>query len=126
MGSLSHGWPFYYQLPTVNYQLSMKFISNIPSFVYNKYLLAGVAFAVWMVFFDRNDLFTQRERRMELRALEKSKQYYTDQIISERKVLEDLQNNPAAIEKYARERYGMKRDNEDVFLIVSPASSEEE
>lgn len=102
----------------------MKFISNIPSFVYNKYLLAGTAFAVWMVFFDRNDLFTQRERRMELRALEKSKEYYTNEIVKERKVLEDLQTNPAAIEKYARERYGMKRDNEDVFLIISPEGVE--
>ena len=102
----------------------MKFISNIPSFVYNKYLLTGVAFTVWLVFFDRNDLFTQNERRMELRALERSKQYYNDQIVTERKVLEDLQNNPAAIEKYARERYGMKRDNEDVFLIVAPDNSE--
>ena len=113
-----------YQLSTV--QLSMKILSSIPPVFRNKYFLAGAAFAVWMVFFDRNDLFTQRERRMELRALEKSKQYYTDQITNERKVLEDLQNNPAAIEKYARERYGMKRDNEDVYLIVTPESSERE
>ena len=98
----------------------MNLLNGIPPLLRNKYFLAGTAFAVWMVFFDRNDLFTQRERRKELHALEESRQYYTDQIASERKVLEDLQNNPAAIEKYARERYGMKRDNEDVYLIVKP------
>lgn len=98
----------------------MKILSFIPPFVRNKYLLAGTAFAVWMIFFDRNDLFTQRERKQELKALEKSKEHYAEQILRERKALEELQNNPAAIEKYAREQYGMKRDNEDVFLIVKP------
>lgn len=99
----------------------MKILSQIPAFLKNKYLLTGTAFAVWMIFFDRNDLFTQYERRRELRALEKSKEYYSGQIAKERKSLEELQNNPAAIEKYAREQYGMKRDNEDVFMVV-PAS----
>ncbi len=99
----------------------MKILSRIPALLKNKYLLAGTAFAVWMVFFDRNDLFTQHNRKQELRALEKSKAYYADQIAKERKSLEELQRNPAAIEKYAREQYGMKRDNEDVFVIVKPA-----
>lgn len=71
-----------------------------------------------MIFFDRNDFFTQYNRKQELKALEKSRQYYTDQITKERKSLEELQSNPAAIEKYAREQYGMKRDNEDVFVVI--------
>lgn len=99
----------------------MKHLRHIPAFLTNKYLLAGTAFAVWMIFFDRNDFFTQYERKQELKALEKSKAYYADQIARERKSLEELQHNPAAIEKYAREQYGMKRDNEDVFVVISPA-----
>lgn len=99
----------------------MKLLSHIPSFLKNKYLLTGAAFAVWLIFFDRNDLFTQHERGRELEALEKSKEYYSDQIAKERRSLEELQNNPAAIEKYAREQYGMKRDNEDVFVVVKAA-----
>lgn len=91
----------------------------IPAFLKNKYLLAGTAFAVWMVFFDRNDLFTQHHRKQELEALEESKMFYADQIAKERKSLEELQSNPAAIEKYAREQYGMKRDNEDVFVVIT-------
>lgn len=98
----------------------MKLLSYIPAWLKSKYLLAGTAFLVWMVFFDRNDFFTQYERKQELKALEKSKEYYSDQIARERQSLEELRNNPAAIEKFAREQYGMKRDNEDVFVVVTP------
>lgn len=83
----------------------------------NKYLLSLVAFAVWMLFFDKNDMLTQMHRKRELNALEESKAYYTEEITKEKKVSEELRSNPAAIEKYARENYLMKRDNEDIFII---------
>ena len=95
----------------------MKIFSYIPSLLKNKFLLATIAFVVWMVFFDRNDVFTQAQRKRELRSLQESKEYYTEQITQERKVSEELKSNPATIEKYAREKYLMKRDNEDLFVI---------
>ena len=98
----------------------MKFLSAIPSWILNKYLIATAVFVVWLLFFDRNDVFTQMDRRQELRDLQNSKAYYTQQIADEKKSLEDLKSNPAAIEKFAREKYLMKRDNEDIFLIQSP------
>ncbi len=70
-----------------------------------------------MLFFDKNDVFTQMQRKKELKALEESKAYYTQEITKEKKVSEELRSNPAAIEKYARENYLMKRDNEDIFII---------
>ena len=70
-----------------------------------------------MIFFDAKDILTQRERSNELRQLQESKAYYTDEIAKERKALEELKSNPAAIEKYAREKYLMKRENEDLFVI---------
>ena len=70
-----------------------------------------------MLFFDKNDTFTQMQRKKELKALEESKEYYTKEITKEKKVSEELRSNPAAIEKYARENYLMKRDNEDIFII---------
>lgn len=70
-----------------------------------------------MFFLDKNDFLTQMERRKELQDLQKSKEYYTTQIAAERKELEALKNDPAALEKYAREKYLMKRDNEDLFVI---------
>jgi cell division protein DivIC len=95
----------------------MRFLSFLRTYLGNKYILSAMAFVVWLLFFDRNDLFTQFERRGEFEALQESKQYYSEQIKQERKSLEDLLSNPTTIEKYARERYGMKRDNEDVFII---------
>ena|SRR6476469_8993531 len=102
----------------------MKLPFRIPRILYNKYLLATVGFAVWMLFFDRNDIFVQRERRNELKALEQNEQYLTQQIATERKFSEDLKKNPAAIEKFAREQYKMKRDGEDLFLIKRPGTEE--
>ena len=99
----------------------MKF-SRFPTWVFNKYLLATVGFIVWMLFFDRNDMITQTERSNELRTLQDSKEYYMQQITDERKALQDLKNNPAAIEKLAREKYLMKRDDEDIF-IIQPAQN---
>lgn len=95
----------------------MKLFSFIPSILKNKFLLATTAFVIWMLFFDRNDVFTLAERNRELRSLKESKQYYTDEIVRERKVSEELKSSPATIEKYAREKYLMKRENEDLFII---------
>src|SRR5690349_5726780 len=95
----------------------MKIFSYIPSFIKNKFLLTTIAFLVWMVFFDRNDVFTQAERKKELRGLQESKKYYTQEIAEQRKISEELKSDPATIEKYAREKYLMKRDNEDIFII---------
>jgi cell division protein FtsB len=95
----------------------MKPLFRIPRFLYNKYLLATAGFVVWMFFFDRNDFLIQRERRSELHALEQNKIYLTQQIEAERTFSEELKTNPAAIEKFAREQYKMKRDGEDLFVI---------
>ena len=95
----------------------MKLFSRIPSFLRNKFLLATIGFAVWMLFFDRNDFFTQMERKSELNELRQSKAYFEKQIAENRKFSKDLQFNASAIEKYAREKYLMKRDNEDLFII---------
>lgn len=102
----------------------MKRPFHIPRYVYNKYLLATAGYVVWMLFFDRNDIFVQRQRRLELQALEKNRAYLTGQISAERKFSEELKNNPAAIEKFAREQYKMKRDGEDLFLITRPGKEE--
>ncbi len=88
-----------------------QFLSTIPPWIRNKYFIATAVFIVIVLFLDKNDLFTQLERKQELRKLE-------NQIELERKELESLKKNPATIEKYAREKYLMKKDNEDLFLIT--------
>ena len=95
----------------------MKLLAQLPTWLRNKFFIAFAAFTIWMLFFDERDVFTMRHHRQELRELQQIKRYYTEQINQERTELENLKNNPATLEKYARERYYMKRDNEDLFLI---------
>ena len=95
----------------------MKLLTHIPAFVRNKYVIALCVFALIMLFFDKNDVFTQSSRNQQLRELEKSKQHYIDRIAGEQVELERLKTNPGTLERYAREKYLMKRDNEDLYLI---------
>ena len=107
----------------------MKLLTHIPALLKNKYVIKYViaiaVFAAIMLFFDKNDVFTQSARNRQLKDLHESKQYYTDQISAERKELEQLKSNPGTLEKYAREKYLMKRDNEDLFLIPEPADKQD-
>jgi cell division protein DivIC len=97
----------------------MKLLNHIPAWLKNKYFIVSLAFIAWVTFFDSKDLLTQAQRRQELNDLQVSKEHFTKQINAGRKELNQLQSNPAALEKYAREKYHMKRDNEDLFLIPS-------
>lgn len=106
-----------YNNPHRSTNCTMKLFSYIPSFLKNKFFLAAGGFAVWLLFFDRNDLLTQIQWGEELRSLQKSKKYYTEQIAEERKISEELRSSPTTIEKYAREKHMMKRDNEDLFIV---------
>jgi cell division protein FtsB len=77
-----------------------------------------------MLFFDRNDVFVQMDRKKQLNNLLASKKFYQDEIEKTKKQLSDLQNNPAALEKYARENFYMKRDHEDMFIVEKPVKTE--
>lgn len=95
----------------------MRLLTHIPAWLRSKYLIAIAIFCLIMLFLDKNDIFTQLERQKELRELQLSKKHYTSQIDAEHKELEALKNNPSTLEKYAREKYLMKRDNEELFLV---------
>lgn len=95
----------------------MKYLTQLPSWLRNKYFIALAAFAIVMLFLDKNDLFTQYHRQQELQKLQQSKRHYTAELAAERKQLEALETNPASVEKLAREKYLMKRDNEELFLV---------
>jgi cell division protein DivIC len=102
----------------------MKLLTRIPAWLKNKYFLTTVGFIVWILFFDTRDFITSHFReRAELVKLEKSKQYYEQQIAVTQKELDQLKTNPALLEKYAREKYLMKRDDEDLFLIKEGSPS---
>jgi len=95
----------------------MKFLTYIPSWLKNKYFLAGSFFIAWMLFFDRNDIFTQFERFRHSKELQKTEVRASRQIVETRKEDDMLRTNAQTIEKYAREKYMMKKDNEDLFIV---------
>ena len=81
----------------------------------NKYVIAVAVFAVWMIFFDARDIPTRMARSKELKGLNTKINYYRQQIEATQAELKNLQSDPATLEKYAREKYLMKRDNEEIF-----------
>lgn len=95
----------------------MKLLNLIPAWLKNKYLLSATAFIAWILFFDPRDVFTQIEHHKELKELQESKAWYQKEIAKESAEAEQLKTNPATVEKYAREKYLMKRENEDLFVI---------
>ena len=95
----------------------MKLLTHIPAWLKSKFFIAIAVFAAILFFLDKNDLFTQADRSRQLQDLLKSKQYYVDQIAAVQAELDKMKTNPGTLEKYAREKYLMKKDNEDLFVI---------
>ncbi|CAN5499478.1 septum formation initiator family protein [soil metagenome] len=84
----------------------------------NKYLIASLIFLVWLLFFDRNDLFSQLSYRKDLKKIKAEKEYYLEEIDENKKDMKELMSDPEHLEKYAREHYLMKKDNEEIFLVL--------
>jgi cell division protein FtsB len=93
-------------------------MKKIPAFIKNKYLLTIVGLVIWLAFFDKNDLRTQIELHQQVNQLEKEKNYFSQEISVITADSKELTTNPKTLEKFAREKYLMKRNNEDIFVIV--------
>jgi len=104
-------------MPIFNPGFLYKLMKQVTKILTNKYFLAGTFFLIWMLFVDQRDFFQQRDRKAELAKLQEKKHYYQDEISKAHKTLNDLQSNPAALEQFARERYLMKKDGEDIFTL---------
>lgn len=85
----------------------------------NKYFLTITGIIVWLLFFDKNDVFTQYELIDRCRKLNKEKEYYISEIENNKLSLQELRTNKKSLETFSREKYLMKRDNEDVFVFVA-------
>ena len=71
-----------------------------------------------MIFFDQESFIDQIRLSTTLNNLENQKKYYQDEIKNTREAINVLENDTAHLEKYAREKYYMKKDNEDIFVII--------
>jgi cell division protein FtsB len=87
-------------------------------YINNKYFYTGLLFLIWWIFFDQESLIVQYELARVRIGLEKQKDYYNNEIEKDETSINTLQNDTVFLEKYAREKYFMKKDNEDVFVIV--------
>jgi cell division protein FtsB len=97
-------------------KLKRKF--KLPAFLKNRYAITAIVFLAWITFFDQNNLITQIQYRMELNQLEEEKTFYQEELKVIQSDLEELQSNPKSLEKFAREKYLMKKENEVLFVIV--------
>ena len=92
-------------------------IPRIPKYLKNKYSIATIVFVVWMLFFHDIDIPFMIETRSELHQLEEQREWYMEENKKAKESLKDLTTNEQTLEKFAREEYFMKRDNEDVYVI---------
>ncbi|NJL15557.1 MAG: septum formation initiator family protein [Microscillaceae bacterium] len=80
-------------------------------------MLSLLVFGLWIFFFDTNDLITQYDRQQRLEKLKKEKSYYLREIKKIERTQAALTNDSAAIERFAREKYFLKKPKEEVFVI---------
>lgn len=83
----------------------------------NKYLLTGIPFVVWMLFFDANSWLIQQELNTQIEKLEQSIKFYASELEVDRVALKELESDPRAFEKYARERFWMHKPGEEVYVF---------
>lgn len=82
----------------------------------NVYVLVLTAFVIWMLFFDANSFLIHRELNQEIKKLEKQKEFLQGEIEKDKTILQKL-SSKEELEKFAREKYYMKKENEEIFLI---------
>ncbi len=92
--------------------------NRIPSWIRNKYLLALVVALVWLLFFDTHNFVQQWRIRRQLKELRIERDFYRYEIIRDSTAIEELKGDPDALERFAREKYLMKREGEDVYILV--------
>jgi cell division protein DivIC len=98
---------------------------RIPPFFRNKYFIAGFALLVWLIFFDRNNFIAQVRLGSILNEQRQQKEFYHTEIKRDSAAIHDILADSVSLEKFAREKYLMKKDNEDIFMIVEEKEAEE-
>lgn len=91
---------------------------SILRFLKNKYLITTLVFVLWLLFFDKNNLIDQYQRRKDYQKLKEEEEYYAGEIEKARKERDELFTSEQTLEKFAREKYFMKKDNEEVFIMI--------
>jgi len=104
--------------------LLFKFITN--RYIVNKYTVTVLFLFIWIAFFDRFDLYSQLDTRKKLKQLEQEKNYYLQEIENNKATMNLLYEDSAQLIKFAREKYLMKKNGEDIFLMIDTAMAKKE
>ena len=80
------------------------------------YVLILIFFIVWMIFFDTNSYFIHRELDQDIQGLEENKEFYQKEIDKDKAFIEKMKDS-SEMEKFAREKYYLKKENEDIYII---------
>jgi cell division protein DivIC len=100
--------------------MTIQTFKPVISYFKNKYIITILAFLVWMTFFDPKDIGLIFSRTSKLKELKTSEKHLKTQILETRKELSLLKTDASSIEKYAREKFYMKKDNEELFIVKTP------
>ena len=92
-------------------------IKELPKPLRNKYLILFLFFILWIIFLDDYNLINQRKIKNTVDDLKSQKEFYINEIKSDSTELYQLKNDPTKQEKFAREKFLMKKENEDIFII---------
>ena len=93
-------------------------VAQLPAPLRSFYFITGFLFLVWMFFFDSNDFIRQYQMRSKLSELEHEKEFYEQKIVEVQKDRKELMSNPELLEKFAREKYLMRKPTETVYIVV--------
>ncbi len=91
-------------------------LQQIKKYLLNRYVLILIAFGVWMYYFDDNSVRIHQELNEDIDKLESSIEFYEKEIVTDKKIIED-HKDPEKLERFARETYHMKKENETIYII---------
>lgn len=94
-------------------------------FVSNKYVLIIILFVVWMIFFDANSYLIHHELDSDINALDDNAEFYQKEINHDKSFIKKMEDSNE-MEKFARERYYLKKENEDIYIIENEDSIKKE
>ena len=97
---------------------------KLPAPLRNKYLITFIVFLVWIFFIDKFDIITQIKMNKEFKQLKQQQEFYKQEIEKDSTKIYNLNNNPEEQERFARERFLMKKENEDLFIIREKKKNE--
>lgn len=83
----------------------------------NRYVVAVGGALLWLLFFDSFTIIDLVRLNSTIGQLEKEIAYHENVSRTSMQKMNELKNNPETLEKYAREEFGMKKPNEDVFVV---------